>query len=176
MKATTFFAAVAAMTTTALAATSASAAITFELEDVRFIDGSQMTGTFTVSDDLSDILAFDFVTGAGSSPWGHFTGNSYSSTDASSIWWVSAQGLQAQFSNPTAQINFYFSSPLTADGTGLDATTSETVSGIGTRHLDSGSITAAVPEPATWAILLTGFGAVGLAMRRRRTSMSVVAA
>ncbi|MBA2920350.1 PEPxxWA-CTERM sorting domain-containing protein [Sphingomonas sp. MAH-20] len=26
----------------------------------------------------------------------------------------------------------------------------------------------AVPEPATWAMMLTGFGAAGLAMRRRR--------
>jgi hypothetical protein len=34
-----------------------------------------------------------------------------------------------------------------------------------------GSITirpAAVPEPATWAMMLLGFGAVGFAMRRRR--------
>lgn len=30
--------------------------------------------------------------------------------------------------------------------------------------------TAAVPEPATWALMLTGFGAVGAAMRRRRKS------
>jgi hypothetical protein len=28
--------------------------------------------------------------------------------------------------------------------------------------------TAAVPEPASWALLLTGFGAVGAALRRRR--------
>jgi hypothetical protein len=25
----------------------------------------------------------------------------------------------------------------------------------------------AVPEPATWAMMLTGFGALGIAMRRR---------
>nr|WP_223276762.1 PEPxxWA-CTERM sorting domain-containing protein [Sphingomonas daechungensis] len=27
---------------------------------------------------------------------------------------------------------------------------------------------AAVPEPATWAMMLFGFGAVGLSMRRRK--------
>lgn len=30
-------------------------------------------------------------------------------------------------------------------------------------------VTAAVPEPSTWAMMLLGFGAVGFAMRRRRT-------
>jgi hypothetical protein len=30
-------------------------------------------------------------------------------------------------------------------------------------------LTAAVPEPGTWATMLLGFGAVGFAMRRRRT-------
>jgi hypothetical protein len=29
--------------------------------------------------------------------------------------------------------------------------------------------TGAVPEPATWAMMLLGFGAIGLASRRRRT-------
>ena len=28
--------------------------------------------------------------------------------------------------------------------------------------------TAAVPEPATWALMLLGFGALGVSMRRRR--------
>lgn len=30
------------------------------------------------------------------------------------------------------------------------------------------SLTAAVPEPATWAMMLLGFGGIGVAMRRRR--------
>ena len=34
----------------------------------------------------------------------------------------------------------------------------------------------AVPEPATWAMLITGFGLVGFAMRRRKASLSSVAA
>ncbi|HEV2594308.1 MAG TPA: ice-binding family protein [Sphingomicrobium sp.] len=32
----------------------------------------------------------------------------------------------------------------------------------------SGDLTSAVPEPATWALMLLGFGAVGLNMRRHR--------
>ena len=32
------------------------------------------------------------------------------------------------------------------------------------------TITNAVPEPGTWAMMLLGFGAAGLAMRRRRTA------
>lgn len=35
----------------------------------------------------------------------------------------------------------------------------------------TGNVTAAaVPEPATWAMMLAGFGAIGFAMRRRRQS------
>jgi len=30
------------------------------------------------------------------------------------------------------------------------------------------TVTPAVPEPATWAMMLLGFGSVGFAMRRRR--------
>lgn len=34
--------------------------------------------------------------------------------------------------------------------------------------LDNVSVRAAVPEPATWAMMLLGFGAIGATMRRRR--------
>jgi hypothetical protein len=46
-----------------------------------------------------------------------------------------------------------------------------TVSGTGTAggSLYNGNLSAtAVPEPATWAMMLVGFGAVGFGMRRRR--------
>jgi hypothetical protein len=35
---------------------------------------------------------------------------------------------------------------------------------------NSSAVAAAVPEPATWAMMLIGFGAVGYSMRRRRAS------
>ncbi|MEO8141386.1 MAG: PEPxxWA-CTERM sorting domain-containing protein [Sphingomicrobium sp.] len=37
--------------------------------------------------------------------------------------------------------------------------------------LTSINVTAAVPEPATWAMMLLGFGAIGFSTRRRRTTI-----
>jgi hypothetical protein len=39
--------------------------------------------------------------------------------------------------------------------------------------LDNVSFASGVPEPATWGLMILGFGAVGAAMRRRRTSLAV---
>ena len=36
--------------------------------------------------------------------------------------------------------------------------------------IDRVFVTAAVPEPGTWAMMLLGFGAIGFSMRRRRHS------
>lgn len=36
---------------------------------------------------------------------------------------------------------------------------------------DTGSGPGAVPEPATWALMILGFGAIGAALRRRRTAL-----
>lgn len=33
---------------------------------------------------------------------------------------------------------------------------------------------SAAPEPATWALMILGFGAVGYALRRRRTALSII--
>jgi hypothetical protein len=40
--------------------------------------------------------------------------------------------------------------------------------------LQSPGITAAVPEPATWAMMLLGFGGIGMAMRRRGSSQKLM--
>jgi hypothetical protein len=36
---------------------------------------------------------------------------------------------------------------------------------------DSALVTAAIPEPASWALMVTGFGALGVAVRRRRKAV-----
>ncbi len=44
------------------------------------------------------------------------------------------------------------------------------ISFFGSKQNAGGNGVAVVPEPATWAMLIAGFGLVGLAMRRRRNS------
>lgn len=65
------------------------------------------------------------------------------------------------------QLNFTTTnalSTLTFTATG----TSDSLGG----YLDNISLTAAVPEPSTWAMMLLGFGVIGLSMRRRRKATS----
>jgi hypothetical protein len=55
-----------------------------------------------------------------------------------------------------------------ADGSGFNPNSVFFTAGIGDEeHGLFGQLTA-VPEPATWATMLMGFGAIGLGMRKRR--------
>ena len=45
--------------------------------------------------------------------------------------------------------------------------------GGGTVSGNASFLQAAVPEPATWAMMLIGFGGIGLAMRRRRSGVAL---
>ncbi len=62
----------------------------------------------------------------------------------------------------------------------LDTVNTETAphgfwSGRFTITAEGGSTDAAVPEPATWAMMIAGFGAVGATLRRRRTAAAAAA-
>jgi hypothetical protein len=66
------------------------------------------------------------------------------------------------------------------NATGGDAITSITFDTNGSgvvdlRQLRVGGIGDAVPEPATWAMMLGGFGVMGLSMRRRRRTNVAIA-
>ncbi|MBI0477208.1 PEP-CTERM sorting domain-containing protein [Sphingomonas sp. MA1305] len=59
---------------------------------------------------------------------------------------------------------------------GFDATPASfvfTTQGNTTTSFSATAQTAAVPEPATWALMILGMGAVGFAMRRRNTTTRV---
>jgi hypothetical protein len=43
---------------------------------------------------------------------------------------------------------------------------------IGVGHIRVGDVTAAVPEPATWAMMLLGFGGMGAMLRSRRKALA----
>ena len=49
-----------------------------------------------------------------------------------------------------------------------DNVTFSTTSGSTTFNFETAAIAGAVPEPSTWAFMLFGFGAVGVAMRKRK--------
>ena len=73
--------------------------------------------------------------------------------------------LAIQFNDPTFERWVTSPTGLLAGTYTLTITGNSGPNGVMGGHIDI----QAVPEPATWAMLLLGFGAVGFAMRRRRT-------
>ncbi len=59
-------------------------------------------------------------------------------------------------SGPSTRIAFFNGTPLTDDANGVDDV----------------SLTGGIPEPASWVLLVTGFGAVGLIGRRRQRTVA----
>jgi hypothetical protein len=99
------------------------------------------------------------------------TGAAATDVDFTSVW-LSGTGIVGSILiNPAADSTDLFEHYALTD-LALDAGT-YTLRMTGTRGTTStftGNISfAAVPEPGTWAMMLLGFGAVGFAMRRRRT-------
>ena len=92
----------------------------------------------------------------------------------------------------TGSDNYYYLTGLFVSGNGLGFTTAAGTNAnlfdsLGqyrlntTNPFQSGFVTAtssaatpAVPEPATWALMIIGFGAIGFAMRRRQNFVTRV--
>lgn len=175
----TVLAAAASLGAILLASAPASAAITFNLDNVNFNGGGSLMGTFTTSNDLTTLLDFSISTTANNNGWaGNFPGATYTLANAVSVLWSPTLGLSAGFFSPISQIGLVFAAPLTTDGTQL-ALSNETVikwNG-GVRFASSGTVSAvagAVPEPTTWAMMVVGLGLVGASMRRRKVAVSFV--
>lgn len=68
----------------------------------------------------------------------------------------------------------YYSGAFTASAASTTLTFVNTTGGVNEGvFLDAVNVTA-VPEPATWAMLILGFGLIGAAMRRRETKLAFV--
>lgn len=148
-------------------------AITFSGTDLRYVStsfwGSQdsllddaFNGNINVSIAPSTALGFYFSTGYADGVTASFT---------------AFNGATPVFTRTLTGGSVYTSfSYFGVDGIG--PITSFTLDSAGTggfsslAEVSNGAATAAVPEPAVWGLLVTGFGLVGVAVRRRRVALA----
>ncbi|MES2904680.1 MAG: PEPxxWA-CTERM sorting domain-containing protein [Pseudomonadota bacterium] len=133
------------------------------------------TATFTLADSIPDRfntsslignqIFFDAVSGSfGGSPG---TGNISFGTNLISPFQIQSANLGfTQFNGPT----LFAGSP--SNPTFLLGTFNLTSIVSGNSTLTISQAVAAVPEPSTWAMMLLGFGAIGIASRRRRATLT----
>lgn len=158
----------------------ASAATTFRLSDIAFEDGAKITGEFTANDALTEISAYNVT--AEMSRDGQFSSSHFINDDRQdnyAIFYSTYDASDILVPNNTLVFNkdgatLYLGFNKTIDGSKADLLFAFEGQGFSKRSGPSGgsitsisSVTAAVPEPATWAMMLVGFGGIGFAMRRR---------
>lgn len=154
--------------TAALAATaflipaSAQATVIFNVNGT-FQGGGTLTGTFSTNDTFTALEAVNLTTTA-------FGTNNYTNVASGSLS-ILPNFMQFNLSTPLRQLNIFFSPALSASGATIGAGSYEAQGNINNWRALSGTVTAAtaaVPEPATWAMMLVGFAAIGLGMRRKQ--------
>ena len=174
---------VAAITTAIIAmamAAPAWAAKTFVLDNVTLQGGGTLTGTFTTDDALSSLLGINITASAGTYGPGVFSVFNYNNVALAD--WVSlpTQGFRIQTAGAAQELRLDFF-PLTASGANILTTAYEYQNTGGARAILGGRVSlqetapiSAVPEPATWAMMIIGCGAVGSMVRtsRRRNVFS----
>lgn len=145
---------------------SAQATVVFNVNGT-FSNGATLTGTFSTDDARSSITAVNLV----STLLGGATYTDASKAASS----VLPNFLQIKVNSPDRLLLLSFSPALSATGATIASNSYEWQGNDHNFYLLSGSVTAAaastaaaVPEPATWAMMLIGFGAIGLAMRNSR--------
>jgi PEP-CTERM motif len=138
------------------------------LSGVSFSDGGTASGTLTfgviVLPSDVELTAYNIVTTTGSV----LSGNTYQGTTAQ---FVSSVGFDLSANSELLHLNF--------SALSLDSPSSlsgyEFVGG-NFRTITSGSITASIPEPSTWAMLLLGFAGLGFMAYRRKSKPALMAA
>ncbi|MHA6724116.1 PEPxxWA-CTERM sorting domain-containing protein [Sphingomonas sp. RS2018] len=168
-------------------ATTAQAALVFTISKGVFRDGAAVSGSFTTSNDRATILDFTLTTGEGSftldsNPNGApiaTKGFTFTSVNSSSE--IFSSGISFNVTGPDQTrrsifINYrladtIFGRPTATSFAERDAANernSRIGEGLITAAVAMPPVSGAVPEPATWAMMLIGFGGMGYAMRRNR--------
>jgi PEP-CTERM motif len=158
----------------AQAAGSAQAAtLNWTLHDVTFDDGGSASGTFSTDSTTGDVIAFDITTSAGTT----LGGITYD--------WVTSLLLgddiatSNSFMIATRNLDYYlefaFANPLTSGGVDALVTSGEPDGSWECNNCSpmrdvTGGFASTAPEPASWALMLVGFGALGLGLRTTRKS------
>ena len=145
--------------------------ITYNLTNVSFVDGTFATGSITYDADTRKSTAFFIDTTAGvlsAFSWSLANSGLYYGGGAG------PNNFTLITTNGRRVFNFSFANPFTnAGGSNLiNVASTYECNNCGTfRRVTGGSLTnvaAEVPEPATLALMLPAFGALGFAVRRRK--------
>jgi hypothetical protein len=141
---------------------SANATIIFNVNGT-FAGGGTLTGTFTTNDARTVLEAVNLTSTA-------FGTNTFTDVSAASVS-ILPTFMQFNLTSPLRQLNIIFTPTLSATGATIGAGSYEAQGNLANFRSLSGTVTAAsaaaVPEPATWAMMLLGFGAIGVGMRSR---------
>lgn len=151
-----------------VASPSMAALALFDISDGTFSDGATFDGTFEYDPVTKAFGSYSVTATAGNLPAITYTG---ANSGAYSGGGAGPNNFILFLDNGSRYFNFSFLSPLVEGTQAINVASSYDCNNCGTfRRVTAGSVSsvAAVPEPATWAMMLLGFGAIGASMRRRR--------
>ena len=170
----TFLLGAFALGVAAFAGSATASILNWELENVQFDDGGQMSGTFSVDTTVGAVTAFDITTTAGSILAGFHYDEATGFVGGDLL---SGNSFIVQDNQQTRYIQFDFANPLTSGGVnallppppGVGSGSFECNNCVLVRNVLAGgdARTIAAPELSTWAMMLLGFVGVGYTSIRR---------
>lgn len=160
-----------------VALSSAAMSVPAQAQALNFVLSGSRTATFTLPSSTPDSFTSSFI---GDQIFFNNIFGTFGGTDGTAnISFGTNLASQFQIQSPTLGFTQFGGADL------FSGTPSAPTFNLGTFNLPGGflagpatltisraSVVAAVPEPATWAMMLLGFGAIGFSVRRRRSTVS----